>query len=201
MPLSPPNKLLDSPHANYSGAPACQVSFPFTHLSLSLVDGSCLSISPRKNSGSRHFPKDLVRSKHWRRRTQSSYVGLSWTKTAALQSTDTYGEMNDGGILAPVLKRTSGATGMKRKKNSVESATTSSMGHACSLCHNKGHKKNKCPRGAAVGVRLTEKTWSDKMALVPFIGTIDQSHINPVVPIDARALQIIGKVNLQGESL
>jgi len=113
------------------------------------------------------------------------YLGI---KTPALESPDTYGEMNDGDILASVLKRTSGATGMKCEKSSVETATTSSMGHACSLCHNKGHKRNKCPVGARIGVGLTEKTWSDKMALVPFIATIDQSQIDPVIPIDARAL-------------
>ncbi len=126
----------------------------------------------------------------------SDYLGI---KGPTLESVDTYGEINENEVLAPVLKRTAGATGLKRKKSCVETATTSNTGHACSLCREKGHKINKCPRGSRIGVRLTEKTWVDKMALVPFVDIIDMSLIDPVIPSDARALQIIGKVSLKGQ--
>ena len=126
----------------------------------------------------------------------SDYLGL---KSVEVQATDNYGLMNDGDILAPVLKKTAGATSMKRKRPSSETATTSNTGHSCSLCKNKGHKMNNCKTGAKIGDRLTVSKWNDKMALVKYVGTIVASLIDPVVPSDARGLQIIGKVKIDGD--
>ena len=126
----------------------------------------------------------------------SDYLGL---KSVEVQATDNYGLSNDGDILAPVLKKTAGATSMKRKRPSSETATTSNTGHSCSLCKNKGHKMNNCKTGAKIGDRLTVSKWNDKMALVKYVGTIVASLIDPVVPSDARGLQIIGKVKIDGD--
>ena len=58
---------------------------------------------------------------------------------------------------------------------------------------------NNCQTGAKIGDRLTVTNWNDKMALVKYVGTIVASLIDPVVPSDARGLQIIGKVKIEGD--
>ena len=75
----------------------------------------------------------------------SDYLGLKSTEVAV---TDDYGMMRDNKlVLAPVLKRTCGRSSMKQKRPATETGTTSSGGHACTLCTMKGHKKNNCHVG------------------------------------------------------
>ena len=130
--------------------------------------------------------------------TSSDYLGITIPPS---ELTDTYGLMNGNDMLPPILKKTAGAMSTKRKKSSSETATTSNAGHSCSLCNNKGHKINNCPISATLGIRLTVSKWHDRLALIPHIDDIQFNQIDPVVPSDARGLQIVGKVGVIGDYL
>lgn len=97
----------------------------------------------------------------------------------------------DQDVLAPILKKTAGATSTKRKKNCVENAVTKML--SCKFC-GCAHKINKCDVANALGNRLTQKTWP-MIEAVPELDEEPPAFIDPVVPSDAMILQLVGYVS------
>ena len=94
-----------------------------------------------------------------------------------------------GPILALITKQTVGATGTKRNKSCVDSATMSyTYSRKCGLFNNMGHYKDVCKLGTKNRVRLTNLTWK-KIDMVYMVeDVVAACMVYPVVLSDSCCL-------------
>ena len=93
-------------------------------------------------------------------------------------------------ILAPLLKKTAGATSTNRKKPSVEMSVANIQ--TCKFC-GCAHRITHCAKANALGKRLTKSNWQ-MVELVPELDEEPPPLFDTVVPSDAMILQIVGCV-------
>ena len=67
----------------------------------------------------------------------------------------------------------------------------------CGLCHQLGHTKANCGLANQFGQRLVAKTWPLLRQAQILNESKDATDIDTIVPTDAIALQILGKVETQ----
>jgi len=116
----------------------------------------------------------------------SDFVGIAIDKGGDVQ-------------LKPSLKkRTAGAMAVKRKKSSVEVATTSSSKtRPCTLCNLGGHNRQNCTKSNAIGTRLTKQKYEDKMKLLKrLVDEVSHCDRQDVIPKSILGLQVLGRVEL-----
>ncbi len=100
------------------------------------------------------------------------------------------------GILPSVKKRSHEAMSTKRRKSAVEVFGTKSR---CDLCKQCGHNKAKCAAASEYGKRLTKSTWEIIHTVETLIETKQCDDIDPDVAKEAIGLQILGKLDIDGE--
>ena len=116
----------------------------------------------------------------------SDFVGIAIDKGGDVQ------------LKPSVKKRTAGAMAVKRKRSSVEVATTSSSKtRPCTLCNLGGHNRQNCTKSKAIGTRLTKEKYEDKMKLLKrLVDEVSHCDRQDVIPKSILGLQVLGRVEL-----
>lgn len=113
-------------------------------------------------------------------------------------STSLSGDADILDIEQSTKKRGVGGSCTNRKKSAVESQVSKQKGkRKCGLCHQLGHTKANCGLANRFGQRLVAKTWPLLRQAQILNESKDATDIDTIVPTDAIALQILGKVETQ----